>query len=257
VQLKSRKRSTKPNLYHRFRQLPVWAQSAIGVTAVGLMALGGLQDKDSNAIPQSVSTSVDADESADTTSPSARETTTAADTSTSGASHTTEAVRPSTTTASTSPTVTVATTTTVPAPNAPSVTVVAFGESLVIDWTDTGDVEVNVFDSSGTSIFSVVGSTKPVIVPAAWSASYKVQARVVTSVGASDWVTSDFVMPAAPPPPPPIQPAVDLPAAPATDPRYGTCKEAKANGADTPYVRGQDPEYNWYDDRDNDGVVCE
>lgn len=40
------------------------------------------------------------------------------------------------------------------------------------------------------------------------------------------------------------------------DPDYGSCKQAKANHAG-PYVRGQDPEYAYYDDRDRDGVVCE
>ncbi|MEW9550527.1 thermonuclease family protein [Nonomuraea sp. NPDC050783] len=41
-----------------------------------------------------------------------------------------------------------------------------------------------------------------------------------------------------------------------TDPRYRTCAEANAHGLG-PYVRGQDPEYAWYQDRDGDGVVCE
>ncbi len=41
-----------------------------------------------------------------------------------------------------------------------------------------------------------------------------------------------------------------------TAPNYGTCKAAKANGAG-PYVRGKDPEYAYYQDRDGDGVVCE
>jgi len=40
-----------------------------------------------------------------------------------------------------------------------------------------------------------------------------------------------------------------------TDPRFGTCKEAKANGYG-PYRRGE-PEYAWYRDSDSDGVVCE
>ena len=40
------------------------------------------------------------------------------------------------------------------------------------------------------------------------------------------------------------------------DPRFSTCTEAKAQGYG-PYVRGQDPEYDWYIDRDGDGVVCE
>lgn len=63
--------------------------------------------------------------------------------------------------------------------------------------------------------------------------------------------------PTAPPPPtagtsPPPLPAVDL----GTDPRFGTCAEAQQNG-NTPYERGVDPEYEFYDDRDGDGIVCE
>ena len=41
-----------------------------------------------------------------------------------------------------------------------------------------------------------------------------------------------------------------------TDPRYSTCTEAKSHGYG-PYYRSRDTEYSWYDDRDNDGVVCE
>ena len=41
-----------------------------------------------------------------------------------------------------------------------------------------------------------------------------------------------------------------------TDPRYGTCTEAKSHGYG-PYYRGVDVEYPWYTDRDNDGIVCE
>lgn len=40
------------------------------------------------------------------------------------------------------------------------------------------------------------------------------------------------------------------------DPNYGTCSVAQANGAG-PYVQGVDPEYEWYRDRDKDGMVCE
>ncbi len=43
---------------------------------------------------------------------------------------------------------------------------------------------------------------------------------------------------------------------PETDPRHGTCAEANAHGLG-PYVRGIDPEYDWYQDRDGDGRVCE
>lgn len=40
------------------------------------------------------------------------------------------------------------------------------------------------------------------------------------------------------------------------DPRFDYCYEAKAAGYG-PYYRGSDPEYDWYTDADNDGVVCE
>lgn len=41
-----------------------------------------------------------------------------------------------------------------------------------------------------------------------------------------------------------------------TDPRFPTCKKAKASGYG-PYVQGIDPEYAWYRDADRDGTVCE
>jgi Protein of unknown function (DUF1524)/Excalibur calcium-binding domain len=41
-----------------------------------------------------------------------------------------------------------------------------------------------------------------------------------------------------------------------TDPRYDTCREANAHGFG-PYRQGVDPEYDWYRDRDHDGLVCE
>jgi hypothetical protein len=40
------------------------------------------------------------------------------------------------------------------------------------------------------------------------------------------------------------------------DPRFDYCYEANDAGYG-PYLRGIDPEYDWYDDRDNDGLVCE
>lgn len=40
------------------------------------------------------------------------------------------------------------------------------------------------------------------------------------------------------------------------DPIFGTCGEANDNGYG-PYQQGVDPEYGHYDDRDNDGNVCE
>lgn len=40
------------------------------------------------------------------------------------------------------------------------------------------------------------------------------------------------------------------------DPKFRTCGEANANNYG-PYIRGIDPEYDWYQDRDGDGIVCE
>jgi hypothetical protein len=42
----------------------------------------------------------------------------------------------------------------------------------------------------------------------------------------------------------------------ALDPKFSSCSAAKAAGYG-PYVRGVDPEYDWYRDGDNDGTVCE
>lgn len=76
----------------------------------------------------------------------------------------------------------------------------------------------------------------------------------------TDYVALDAAheMPAEPAPEP--APAAPAPApvapAPATDPDFGTCKEANANGYG-PYQQGVDPEYNWYRDADGDGWVCE
>lgn len=51
-------------------------------------------------------------------------------------------------------------------------------------------------------------------------------------------------------------PTKPTPTAGGLDPNMGTCKAAKAAGYG-PYVRGVDPEYDWYRDRDRDGIVCE
>lgn len=48
---------------------------------------------------------------------------------------------------------------------------------------------------------------------------------------------------------PPTRPA-------STDPRFDTCTAAKAAGYG-PYRAGVDHEYDWYQDRDSDGIVCE
>lgn len=40
------------------------------------------------------------------------------------------------------------------------------------------------------------------------------------------------------------------------DPRFDTCAQANAAGYG-PYHKGADPEYDWYQDRDHDGIDCE
>ena len=46
------------------------------------------------------------------------------------------------------------------------------------------------------------------------------------------------------------------PPPPANDPQFATCTAAK-NAGYGPYFRGVDPEYAWYNDADDDGIVCE
>lgn len=71
----------------------------------------------------------------------------------------------------------------------------------------------------------------------------------------NDLTLPSVAIAASPPAPAPaIQPAVDLPTA--GDPIFDTCGAAIDAGYG-PYVRGRDPEYGSYDDRDNDGTVCE
>ncbi|WP_201931768.1 excalibur calcium-binding domain-containing protein [Nocardioides donggukensis] len=63
--------------------------------------------------------------------------------------------------------------------------------------------------------------------------------------------------PPAPAPTPAPAPKAPAPAASTgTDPRFSYCYEANDAGYGE-YVRGKDPEYDWYRDNDNDGIVCE
>ncbi|WP_411284658.1 DUF1524 domain-containing protein [Lapillicoccus sp.] len=57
---------------------------------------------------------------------------------------------------------------------------------------------------------------------------------------------------------PPSSAPVPLMPKPASgdDPRFATCRAAKAGGFG-PYRQGSDPEYGWYRDADRDGIVCE
>jgi hypothetical protein len=62
-----------------------------------------------------------------------------------------------------------------------------------------------------------------------------------------------------PKPKPTPKPTPAVTAAPPSlliDPQFSTCAEAKRHGYG-PYVDGIDREYDWYIDRDSDGIVCE
>lgn len=54
----------------------------------------------------------------------------------------------------------------------------------------------------------------------------------------------------------PTTSSAPAPTSASLDPRFATCKAAKAAGYG-PYVQGEDPEYDWYRDGDGDGVDCE
>jgi outer membrane biosynthesis protein TonB len=96
----------------------------------------------------------------------------------------------------------------------------------------------------------------PTLKPKAATASPKPRATSVQKVVSSP-APKPRATTAAPKPKPVVTSAKPKPKpAPATDPRYDTCTAAKKDGYG-PYHQGQDPEYDWYDDRDDDGIVCE
>lgn len=88
-----------------------------------------------------------------------------------------------------------------------------------------------------------------------------------TSCGSGDQESAPQRTPAGPPSPattsvtPPDGRAAEPGHEPPTpsdglDPRFDTCAQANAWGYG-PYVKGVDPEYDWYWDRDHDGIDCE
>jgi endonuclease YncB( thermonuclease family) len=72
----------------------------------------------------------------------------------------------------------------------------------------------------------------------------------------NEYVAADRQSPSANVCGPPTTLAPSAPGAGGLDPRFGSCREALANGFG-PYVAGIDPEYGWYRDGDGDGTVCE
>ena len=77
-------------------------------------------------------------------------------------------------------------------------------------------------------------------------------AGVIRLGGGREEAVTTAAAPAAPKPSSSTPPVAST----RTDPRFGTCREANAAGYG-PYRRGVDPEYDWYQDRDHDGLVCE
>lgn len=98
--------------------------------------------------------------------------------------------------------------------------------------------------------------------------THPLQTTYITLDEAAEMPAEPQPVPAEPeqlPPPVPAQPEPapanpappePEPAAPSTDPQFRTCGEATNNGYGN-YRQGVDPEYDWYQDRDKDGVVCE
>lgn len=101
--------------------------------------------------------------------------------------------------------------------------------------------------SASTSAPNAVSTTAPP------TSTRRTTAAATSAPPATSNTTTTAKSPVPPPttaaqPPPPPQ---DTP-----DPRFETCKKAKAAGYG-PYYEGQDPEYYWYRDADGDGIVCE
>lgn len=78
------------------------------------------------------------------------------------------------------------------------------------------------------------------------------RAKIVRTPDSSSSAASPLPSPAPTGiPTPPISSTSQL------DPKFTSCAEAMRNGYKKPYVKGVNPEYAWYQDRDGDGVVCE
>lgn len=75
---------------------------------------------------------------------------------------------------------------------------------------------------------------------------------------APDPTSAELTSPSATakPPPRPSPSTARTSRAPSIDPRYDSCREARAHGYG-PYYKGVDPEYYWYRDPNKDGVVCD
>lgn len=102
---------------------------------------------------------------------------------------------------------------------------------------------VSVPEDVATTAPAVVPTTAP---PVATKAPVVVAPLVAKTTAPATKAPAPVARTKAPAPPP----------ADSVDRDYGTCKEAKANGKG-PYYQGRDPEYDYYRDADDDGVVCE
>lgn len=124
--------------------------------------------------------------------------------------------------------------------------------------TTATDVEVTATESDPSQNIETVEPSSTVL-SATTDVATTAQAPTATAAPPATAAPATAAPVTAPPTPAPTAPpqtVAFVAPAPATDPRFDTCKDAKANGYG-PYSRGVDPEYNWYRDADNDGIVCE
>jgi micrococcal nuclease len=120
-----------------------------------------------------------------------------------------------------------------------------YGRTLLYLWTDSG-VFVNLEMVERGLARAVLFEPNDAYIERMRRAEARARARSVGLWGACAYFGQPRGL---------IAPA-ETGAAPGQDPRFSTCGEANDSGFGD-YVRGRDPEYDWYDDADGDGRVCE
>ena len=137
------------------------------------------------------------------------------------------------------------------------------------DVNDSGETLAYVLLADGRD-FSVISAgagqarSYTAVAPAAKAAEIAAAEQAARTAALGLWgppcngglaVPIDVVEP-APVPPADSAPPPAPPPPPGRDPRFHNCQQANMAGYG-PYRRGVDPEYYWYRDNDEDGVVCD